>query len=157
MTGLKYSSLFLRKFYFAKPSSLKDDPKWKEISSQKTPRSKLVPTIPVNCQISFEKLSKFNIKMTNFWMTSTNCQKCVNWFTVFSRLKIITSDVRKTGAIKYTPLNQSKHNSSAVMGVLGGFQGVSPQLGAHDCRETPASRTAVRLVAVVFPVRNSTQ
>ena len=27
---------------------------------------------------------------------------------------------------------------------------VCPQLGAHDCRETPGPRTAIRLIAVVF-------
>ena len=51
------------------------------------------------------------------------------------------------GHLRASSLTHQYNSGVIVRGASGGC----PQLDTHDCRERPVSRTAVRLIGVVFP------
>ena len=71
-----------------------------------------------------------------------------------SRLEKISSAIRDTsvsrhngGLIDGTSWTPQYHSVVMVRGISRG-----PSIGPQDCRETPVTRTAVRLITVDFPV-----
>ena len=101
----------------------------------------------ISRQIDCTHLGRWDVR---FWRTAGRRTALYNTGKLTKDLHPLSERLAALG-IMWAP-SMASFNPSIRQSCDGprSFRGCT-QLGTHDCRETPASRTAVRLIGVVFP------
>ena len=96
----------------------------------------------------FQLRNARHVSIKRFWWNCVSLIEQIEHHTRLGEAPRLLSERLTSRGLLGTPLK------NIVLWCTGEFQ-CGPQLGPPWCREMPVSRTAVRLIAVVFPDRTS--